>query len=317
MSNSQNNGHLHKDAPEELKPIRRSRFVRNGNNPPPIRPRKRDLEILNALREYRFLTAFQIKALFFTSIHKARKRLFLLWQNKYLERAFLPPVMGEGAPFAIYALGSQGVRLLVSHAGFDREAIGQTIPKSRASYLFIEHTLRRNDFRIALTLACREKDELSLTFWKQDKSIKVWVTMANGKIGHSGKVAIFPDGFFGIRHNSREFYYFLEIDRGTVDGKRMLSRFKAYRELWLSRLCLKKYGIPNFRVLTVTTSRPRMGNLIRTAMRASEGGLGSNLFLFSTFERYNLDKSQSILEPIWNSWDPRETERICLLGRPA
>jgi hypothetical protein len=303
--------------PDLPRPEIRSRYRRNHVHPPTIHLRKRDLEILNTFRDYRFLTAAQVKALFFKSIHKARKRLFRLWQNKYLERVFLPPAMGEGSPFAIYALGSRGIRLLVSQTGLDREAVGQTIPKSRASYLFIEHTLKRNDFRIALTLSCQERKILKLLFWRQDKTIKTAMSLPDKKTGQLHKVGPFPDGFFGVRNNDKEYYYFLEIDRGTVDNKRMLLRFKAYHQLWLQRVCIKRYGIHNFRVLTVTTSEPRMANLMRTAKKAVEGNPGSSLFLFTTFDRYSLEKPESILEPIWKNTDSRHIGCMSLLGRPT
>ena len=304
------------DSPSEAAGPR-SRYKRNHQHPPAIRLRLRDLEILDALKDYRFLTALQVKAFFFKSIHKARKRLFLLSQNKYLERLFLPPAMGEGSPFAIYALANKGVRWLVTSTGLDRDAIGQTTPKSRASYLFIEHTLRRNDFRLALTLACEEIPDIELLFWKQDKSIKSVVSFANGRTGQFHKIAIFPDGFFGLRCQDRGFYYFLEIDRGTVDSKRMLLRFKAYLQSWLQRTCVKHYGIPNFRVLIVTTSEPRMESLMKTARKAVEGNPGSNLFLFTTFDRYSIEKPESILGPVWRTALSDDNACHSLLGRPA
>lgn len=277
----------------------RSRYVRNSQNIPRLQLMPRDIEILKVLKDYRFLTACQIQKLFFKTVHKSRRRLFKLWQNKYLERVFLPPKMGEGSPYAIYALGSRGVRLLVNQLGLDRQAIGHTIPRSKGSYLFIEHTLKRNDLRIALTLACKSTPNIELLFWRQDKSIKDHVTFINSKSQKLLRIPLMADGFFGLKINNKKFYFFVEIDRGSIDNKRILNRMKGYYNFWLQKRHIKKFGIGNFRVLTITTTQQRMENLIETTKKVRKGNIGSNLFWFTTFDRYSLENPKNIFEKIW------------------
>jgi hypothetical protein len=282
-----------------------------------MRLNARDIEILATISDYRYLTAPQVKALFFRSIHVARRRLFKIWQNKFLERVFLPPLMGNGSPSAIYCLARKGVRTLVLQGGLSKETALQTTPKSRGSYLHIEHALRRNDFRIALTLACRDNLATVLMFWRQDKLIKASVRVHSERTGGLEQVSLFPDGFFGLRAMDKEWFYFLEIDRGTVNNRRMELRYRAYYELWQSKLCLKTHRIPNFRVLTVTTAKARMESLMRAARHSITSGSRKNLFMFTTFDKYGYDRPKSILDPIWDSAALEDNGCFSLLGRPA
>jgi hypothetical protein len=101
------------------------------------------------------VTAPQIQRLFFGSLPKTRKRLFRLWQHKLLDRRFQPVRQNESAAPILYTLSRQGARYLVAKQSFTGEAPVYTPFMSRGSLLFIEHTLRRNDFRVALTLTCK------------------------------------------------------------------------------------------------------------------------------------------------------------------
>jgi len=223
-----------------------------------------------------------------------------------LERRFPPVHLGEGTRPVIYTLAPKGARLLGSQGGLIDEAGERAIPKAtfnrKASPLFYEHTIRRNDFQLALTLACRQAPNVEVLFWRQDRSIKDAVTFLNGNGKTPAilrKVPLFADGFFGLEVKDRKLYFFVEIDRGTTDNKRFLTKMKGYYHLWLQRRHVKRYGIENFRVLVVTTSKARMENLIQTAKKVRQGNGGSGLFWFTTFDRYSTDIPLSILGHIW------------------
>ena len=62
-----------------------------------------------------------------------------------------------------------------------------------------------------------------------------------------------------------------------------LRKLLAYQETWRQGLHKRHLGIPNFRVLTATTSRERVEHLV-AACRSLPGG-GSRLFLFTDQER--------------------------------
>jgi hypothetical protein len=80
-------------------------------------------------------------------------------------------------------------------------------------------------------------------------------------------------------------YFFLEADRGTMpvvrqglDQTSFRRKLLGYRETWRQGLHRTHLGIPNFRVLTVTTNEERMRHL--AAACRSLGG-GARLFLFA------------------------------------
>lgn len=87
--------------------------------------------------------------------------------------------------------------------------------------------------------------------------------------------------------NGRHFYlHFYLADRGTMPVVRkgltqtsFARKLLAYQETWRRGLHKMHLGIPNFRVLTVTTSRERVRHLV-AACRSLPGG-GSHLFLFA------------------------------------
>ena len=300
------------------KPKVRSRYKRDKAYSKPLQLTKRDVDILKAVGDYRLLTAYQITKLFFGSLHKGRKRLFRLWQHGFLDRRFQPVRLGEGASQVLYALSRPGAQLLATRNGTITEGRAPVPFTSRGSALFVDHALKLNDFRVALTMACNNRSDTKLLFWKQGNSIKHTVSFVNGhgKMT-SQRIAVLADGFFGLEHNNLKRYYFVEIDRGTISNRRMLSRMKGYYHLWLQRQSLRQLQINSFRVLIVTTSTARMENLIRTARQVRNGNGGAHLFWFTTFDQYDLEEPQTIIASIWKRSVSENGTPCSLLGRPA
>jgi hypothetical protein len=102
-------------------------------------------------------------------------------------------------------------------------------------------------------------------------------------------LSVDPDELFGLRFlaSEEESYFCLERDRGempverysrkdqTYFAKKMLIYFEANR----AGEHLREFGIPNFRVATVTTTAERVEQMIE-AQKEITGGRGSNMFLF-------------------------------------
>lgn len=304
--------------PENDNPHPRSRYSRDESYSKPIRLTQRDLEILRTVGDYRLLTASQLQKLFFGSINSARKRLFELWQHKLLDRRFQPVMPGEGSSQIIYTLSQRGTRHLIAREHGQDEAPPYVPFTSHGSSLFIEHTLRRNDFRLCLTLACRNRQDVKLLFWRQDLGIKETVTFIDGESNRRfRRVSVLADGFFGLEHQGRKFYYFVEIDRATVGLARMRSRYKGYYSLWLQKKHLKRFGIPSFRVLTVTTTESRMGSLRKASQVTRFKSNSCGIFLHTTFDKYDLDTPEQILSDMWKCAALQIPHRHSLLGRPA
>ena len=112
--------------------------------------------------------------------------------------------------------------------------------------------------------------------------------------GKPHRLGVEPDRVFGLHfegapENRRRVFFFLEADRGTMPVRRkgltqtsFARKLLAYQETWRRGLHRSHLGLPNFRVLTVTTSRERVGHLVAAFRLLPDGG--SRLFLFTDRE---------------------------------
>jgi hypothetical protein len=122
---------------------------------------------------------------------------------------------------------------------------------------------------------------------KVDRLVRLEASIRIG--GALKKNAVVPDALFGLRFNDEtESYFMLEVDRGEMP----IERYKNIQRTYYSKKMLTYYeanrqqrhvhdlGIENFRVLTVTTDRPRIEKML-TALDTITDGRGSNIFLFA------------------------------------
>jgi hypothetical protein len=128
------------------------------------------------------------------------------------------------------------------------------------------------------------------------------------------KNAVIPDALFGLRFNEdEESYFMLEIDRGempveryknaqrTYFAKKMMTYYEANRQ----QRNVHDLGIPNFRVLTMTTTPERVERML-AALDGITEGRGSNMFLFADQAAFMVSNP---LELQWVS-GKRETVRL-------
>jgi len=171
------------------------------------------------------------------------------------------------------------------------------IDKERgAGWRFIEHTVAIAEFWVALELATRSRDDVRVLERneilegapksKVDRLVRLEASIRLG--GTLKKNAVVPDALFGLRFDDEtESYFMLEVDRGEMP----IERYKNMQRTYFTKKMLTYYeanrqqrhvhdlGIENFRVLTVTTDRPRVENML-TALNGLTDGRGSNIFLF-------------------------------------
>jgi len=258
---------------------RRSRHIRTPDNLRPIRLTRRDLDILNSVGDYRVLSTTQIRKLFFRSIHKTRKRLFKLWQHRLLDRRFQPIRVGESPTETLYVLARQGARITASQNGSLGEASQLTPFERSGSPLFLEHTLARNDFRIALETAIRSRDGRRHLHWRHDKGIAESVNVITESASpRLQRVTLIADGRFQLRLEDRTQNFYLEVDRGTVSLSRWRTRAAAYSALFRQRQILS--GDVPFVVLVTAPSEKRAQHIceILRLMRSA----GNPIFYFAT-----------------------------------
>ena len=283
---------------------RRSRHVRSPDNLGPIRLTGRDLEILLAVGDYRILSTSQIKRLFFRSIHKARKRLFKLWQHRLLDRRFQPVRIGESQPETLYVLSRQGARMVALRGGLLGEAGRLTPFERQGSSLFLDHTLARNDVRIALQTAVRHEAGRHME-WRQDKGITGVVNVITGTASpRLQRIALIADGRFLLKLGNCSRLFYLEVDRGTISLSRWRTRATAYSVLL--RRMQRSLGDTPFLVLVTTPSEIRARHIGEVVSSVSQNG--HPLFFFAPQRLFAETSEDLIAASIWGSYGREATK---------
>jgi hypothetical protein len=261
----------------------------------------RDLEILRAVEHHRLLRSTHLQALAGGSPQTTLRRLHLLFHHGYLDRpaAQLDWYVRGSEPLA-YALGNRGAEALAAVGELKSGALRSETKNRDFSRLFLRHTLAIAEVMVALEVACRDWEGMTLIQPEEVLSAAPPETRRlrlpfrwQVEIRQDGKpylLGVEPDRAFGLRfpqapEDRQAAYFFLEADRGTmpVTRKGLLQtsfrrKLLAYQETWRQGLHKAHLGIPNFRVLTVTTSEERVRHLIAACQSLGSGG---GLFLFA------------------------------------
>ena len=281
----------------------------------------RDIVIVKTVYEYRFLRTDHLTALIKGDRTSTEKRLRKLWEHRYLERSFLPLIPGNepATRKAIYSLDYQGANLLSKHEGIDPKHLKHTIRHNKPGHTYVEHQLMSSNFRAILTLALQKENPAKMLFWRQDKETRDRVEVKESK-GKKYTLPIAPDGFFCIEDTRGKMFWFLESDRYTMDHQRWFRKIKAYYEWWEQNGHTKKFGIKNFRVLTICPNQATLERRVEVAKRikiAQAGGssipIGSRIFWFVSEEDYSLEASSVILKNIFLIAKSKEEKKHKLL----
>ncbi len=282
-------------------------FHRRVASPPPMRLTKRDPKIILAVYYYRLLSSPQIEALFFPSqpgkSHSRRsacqRRLQLLFHHSYLDRLFIPLVIGQGRTPFIYTLGTKGAALLATKLGVDAGTIRRQPKANKKGSLFLEHTLAVNDVRVMGDCLARTS-QWQLTDWLDDSIFRQETYREKVPFRNQGiKVRRhFPDGYFVLQpaDGVKKAHFFLEMDLGTMSNARWREKVEAYIQFRKSGRAAQHYGTNKFRLLTVTTSDRRLKNLKRTTEKAG----GTHYFWFTTQAHIDIEQPENLLNPIWS-----------------
>jgi len=282
-------------------PIRRPRFERAKVAGIKLTPR--DLEILRAVHRHRLLRSTHLIALLDGSPQTTLRRLQLLFHHGYLDRpAAQLDWYAQGSEPMVYALGNRGAAVLAAKG--ERGGALRWDKSRNVSRQFLRHTLAVAEVMVAFEVACRDTEgvefirpeEILAAAPDETRRLRLpfrWqVEVQEG--GKLHRLGVEPDRVFGLRFagepdHRRLAYFFLEADRGTMPVARQglaqtsfRRKLLAYRETWRQGFHRTHLGIPNFRVLTVTTSEERMRNLV-AACRSL--GSGRRIFLFARHER--------------------------------
>jgi Replication-relaxation len=265
-----------------------------------------DAELLKRLVEYRFLQPEDFRKLTGRNIVSLRRRLRCLTERDYLERLTLPlereAPIGSPPDAFVYQLAARGVAEAKVY-GFADEDYRYTREKSN---LFLLHDLAITKIHLMFELATRGTAH-ELIAWEQRRSVLLdWAE--NG----SGRLSVNPDALFALKDREKPegqntTYFFLEVVRSRESDYReqqsyFMRKMEAFVAYHREGRHTARYGIGNFRVITVTPTRQRALNLCHKLRKA---GLGYKRFWFT--DSISVGEPASILEKIF--FTPKDFEQ--------
>ena len=305
----------------------RGRLFERPAQPRELHIRSRHLEILVNLARLRLAHAAQLAALDGGSEQTVSRELLALWENEYVER-LLGQIdsrfLYKGSLPIAYGLSRKGARLLRKHGYHVARRVVDGIDKERdAGWRFIEHRVEISDFIVRLELAARARGDVGIL--QRNDIVEVSSkAVRDRRVRLSAKVrtdhgmrllSVDPDELFGLRFfdTEEESYFMFERDRGEMPVERysrkdqtyFAKKMLIYHEANRAGEHIREFGIPNFRVATVTTTAQRVQQMI-DAQKDFTGGRGSNMFLF--IDDAELAKNN----PLGAHWLTGKSERLRL-----
>ena len=275
------------------------RFKRSKRERPAFRLQGRDVEIVRAVHDYRLLNSEHIQALIDGSSQGIMRRLQKLFHHGYVDRPPSQFTFVFGSNKFIYTLGNQGADLLSERFGIDRGTADWTTRNREAKQAHLSHELMLANFHACLTLALgMERPDVQLLSWRQPVAPDAVTFEERGK---KVRIPVVPDAYFGLQDPLGRMYQMVEADRSTMTNPRFLCKLEGYWHYWQQSRHTERYGIKNFRVLTICKTERRKENLRRVAAKASPNGRGSVMFWFTSEERYSIKAPAATVSAIWQT----------------
>ena len=195
----------------------------------------RDVKLVKDIALSHVLSRDQIMQLgYFSTVTRINTRLRELCQIR-LVRRIETPFFGQ----ALYAAGKRAGNVV-------GERIGPIIAARGDSPRFLQHALQVTNTRIALMAR-------GATAWRFEQQL--WTTFE-----YQGKdYQVRPDGLAILTTGATA----IEVDLGNVAPEKFATKLKAYNAFVASGVCESLWNVPTFRILTVTTTKPRALRLSR------------------------------------------------------
>lgn len=313
--------------PAELERARPTKLkTKNMRRPSGIELTKRDLDLIQKVGQFKFLTSFQIQRSFFPAgtNRTASVRLARIVQAGVLSRGFFYPKVNTrmGRPTAVYYFGRENQQRLKDWMQREGKASEwenfEHLPLTNSkefSHLYIAHETGISEFFLNLEEATRRDGAPKLLFWKRtshfSKEIGETLTMEvqdykTGKV-YPVKVYFNPDAVFALQTPDGFIdFYFFEYDNNTEHlpkYKRKLEGYQEYARQGRFRAHLetfiRQYDLPiedtskaPFLVLTMTPDSKRRDALFMLSLKLKS----YKRFLFASLDDIS---PETILGQVW------------------
>jgi len=255
----------------------------------------RDLEIVGAVFEARYMTNQMVARLFFTptTFSSCKQRLRILFDLGYLGKRRVYPNQPD-----IYYVGFKGRRYLAQRYGeYTQEQIskiGGIRGNARESpHLMMRHELTLSQLYVNARLECGAYG-FSMR-WKNTRMLELM------------SLGFQPDAFLALGYRERGRAAFIEFTAAMPTRTELRGKLDAYSQYLESRKCQGDFGIDGITILWFTTSRSKVNRLREEINRMPY----KDYFLVGLIE----DGSGFITKPIW-CWSEAE-RRIRWVKPPA
>jgi Replication-relaxation len=183
--------------------------------------RSRDVAILIALHQYRYLDREQIQVLYFAkNARPSQRRLKILKDLGLVDRwiRLEPPSLTRGQ--SILMLTPKGARVAALARREDPAPYIRRAIDAREHCFHVIHDIEANDFFVAVAAASRNRSNEGLYHWAGEETLRA-VMRQRGS-------AAAPDGWGRYLTPSGEITFHLEWDRGTEAPQRLRTKIAAY-----------------------------------------------------------------------------------------
>ncbi len=268
------------------------------DKPPQFVLTDRDMDILRDVLRMRYLDREQVQRLRFgpRSASACKRRLTLLYHHRYLDRVLVPSAPPSGSARALYCLDRRGAHVLALADGTGVRNVDWRRQDNDKDSFFLALLRDCNDVWISVIEAC-DGQGWTLT-WTDERELRRTLTRQRlpATAGSRAALLVIPDGQFTIDDGGDRYSFALELDRGTVEEKRIREKVCGYGEWMTSGAYRRRYRDDSLRVLFVVSGRnPR--ERVERLKRWTEAEGGRSLFWFT--EQETLDRSDPLCDPIW------------------
>jgi hypothetical protein len=207
----------------------------------------RDLAILLAIDEYRYLDRDHVTDLFFPGRRSAELCLKdLLWRG-LIHRWPVMRLQGSAPTPSVYALSSSGARQVAKLRGQDPRPIRDRARRAREQTYHLRHDLEANRFFTKLAAGARDLP---------DQGLYHWLGEATCRAAYERDGSPTSDGWGRYLLADREITFDLEWDRGTEHPRRIRQKANGYITYFRGRRQADLHH-----VLFVAPTRVREGEL--------------------------------------------------------
>lgn len=281
-----------------------------------------DVPILEAVREFRYITSGQLARVTGRSAEVIRRAI----RKSLRPEGYLVAIQRNPAEEAAYALGSEGFSFVANELGCPVSHLPFPKPGTNRGF-FWRHSMLINEIRIAFELATKCNESLI----RIERTVPEWELKPVGKgaARHHDRFVLSerlkgpdgvtywhrPDCLFLMRPQGegaqQRVAVFVEADRNTESMKRIRDKLEAFWLYWYQQRFVDAFQAVAMRVLFVlddVTSRQRiksMQNELRELARRKDNGPAAEAFrrCFRFARKHDLDETTVLAQPIWYDAD--------------